>query len=261
MARTAGASNPHVTSWTPTSSQVEKSTTRTLSRWRHGFEPRWDYKRKAPGQGVSPESIRSLNRDSNAGYPANIPHRIERSERPKGRARRGWMHSPPLRLQCGIRLWKVLRSRRARSQPSGRGEFLAALFAALLGAMSITAEIRHGTIRATFLITPRRGRVVTAKVLVSILIGSGFGLVAGAVATAAGTAALRARGIDLQLDRAKRVGPGRSRAPSCAGSSRGSPGSRRTARLPTPRTDPCPLRHVRYCRRGIGDGLNPLTMR
>jgi hypothetical protein len=28
-----------------------------LSRWRHGFEPRWDYKRKAPGQGTSPESI------------------------------------------------------------------------------------------------------------------------------------------------------------------------------------------------------------
>ena len=82
----------------------------------------------------------------------------------------------------------------------GRGEFLAALFAALLGAMSITAEIRHGTIRATFLITPRRGRVVAAKVLVSSLVGTGFGLVAGAVAVAAGTAALRARGIDLQLD-------------------------------------------------------------
>jgi ABC-2 type transport system permease protein len=83
----------------------------------------------------------------------------------------------------------------------GRGEFLGALFAALLGAMSITAEVRHGTIRSTFLVTPRRGRVVAAKVLVSILFGAGFGLVAGAVATAAGTAALRARGIELQLDR------------------------------------------------------------
>jgi ABC-2 type transport system permease protein len=83
----------------------------------------------------------------------------------------------------------------------GRGEFLAALFAALLGAMSITGEIRHGTIRATFLVTPRRGRVVAAKVFVSTLIGVGFGLVAGAVATAAGTAALRSRGIDVHLDR------------------------------------------------------------
>lgn len=83
----------------------------------------------------------------------------------------------------------------------GRGEFLGVLFAALLGAMTMTAEIRHGTIRPTFLVSPRRGRVVAAKVLVSIVIGTGFGLVAGAVATAAGTAALRARGIDVQLDR------------------------------------------------------------
>jgi hypothetical protein len=37
-------------------------------------------------------------------------------------------------------------------------------------------------------------------VWVSIGIGAGFGLVAGAVAVAAGLAALRTRGIDLQLD-------------------------------------------------------------
>ena len=36
----------------------------------------------------------------------------------------------------------------------GRGEFLGALFAALLGAMSVTTEVRHGTIRPTFLFTP-----------------------------------------------------------------------------------------------------------
>jgi ABC-type transport system involved in multi-copper enzyme maturation permease subunit len=83
----------------------------------------------------------------------------------------------------------------------GRGEFLGVLFAALLGALSITAEIRHGTIRPTFLFSPRRARVVAAKVSVSVVIGAGFGLVAGAVAVTAGTAALRARGIDVQLDR------------------------------------------------------------
>jgi ABC-type transport system involved in multi-copper enzyme maturation permease subunit len=82
----------------------------------------------------------------------------------------------------------------------GRGEFLGALFAALLGAMSITAENRHGTIRPTFLFSPRRDRVVAAKVSVSVVIGAGFGLVAGAAAVAVGTAALRARGIGLQLD-------------------------------------------------------------
>jgi ABC-2 type transport system permease protein len=82
----------------------------------------------------------------------------------------------------------------------GRGEFLGALFATLLGAMSITAEIRHGTIRSTFLVTPRRGRVVAAKVSASIVIGAGFGLAACVLAAGVGTAALRARGIDVRLD-------------------------------------------------------------
>jgi ABC-2 type transport system permease protein len=82
----------------------------------------------------------------------------------------------------------------------GWGEVLGALFAALLGAMSITGEIRHGTIRPTFLVTPRRRRVVAAKIWASMLLGAGFGLVAGAVAAGAGTVALRARGIDIRLD-------------------------------------------------------------
>jgi len=80
------------------------------------------------------------------------------------------------------------------------GEKLGSLFAALLGALSITAEIRHGTIRPTFLVTPWRGRVVAAKVLVSTLVGAGFGLAAGTVAAGVGTAALGARGIAVQLD-------------------------------------------------------------
>lgn len=61
----------------------------------------------------------------------------------------------------------------------GRGEFLGVLFAALLGALSITAEIRHGTIRPTFLFSPRRVRVVAAKVSVGATIGAGFGLSPG----------------------------------------------------------------------------------
>jgi ABC-2 type transport system permease protein len=81
----------------------------------------------------------------------------------------------------------------------GRGEFLGALFAALLGAMSVTSEIRHGTIRPTLLVTPRRRRVVAAKVWVSILLGAGFGLAASALAAGVGVAALRARGIDVEL--------------------------------------------------------------
>jgi ABC-2 type transport system permease protein len=34
-----------------------------------------------------------------------------------------------------------------------------------VGALSITSEIRHGTIRPTFLATPRRARVIFAKVV------------------------------------------------------------------------------------------------
>jgi hypothetical protein len=82
----------------------------------------------------------------------------------------------------------------------GRGEFLGALFAALLGAMSITAEIRHGTIRPTFLVSPSRRRVVAAKVAIGALVGGGFGLAASALAAGVGVVMLSVRGIDVQLD-------------------------------------------------------------
>jgi ABC-2 type transport system permease protein len=80
------------------------------------------------------------------------------------------------------------------------GSRLGALFAGLVGAMSITGEIRHGTIRPTFLITPRRGRVVAAKVVTGALLGIVFGLIAVGVAVAVGSAALSARGIPIMLD-------------------------------------------------------------
>ena len=83
----------------------------------------------------------------------------------------------------------------------GQGQRLGTLFGALLGAMSITAEFRHGTIRPTLLASPRRGRVLVAKVLVNMLIGIAFGVVAAEVATGVGGAALTARGIDVRLTR------------------------------------------------------------
>jgi ABC-2 type transport system permease protein len=39
------------------------------------------------------------------------------------------------------------------------------LFAALAGALAITAEYRYGTIRPTFLVTPRRSPVIAAKLV------------------------------------------------------------------------------------------------
>jgi ABC-type transport system involved in multi-copper enzyme maturation permease subunit len=80
------------------------------------------------------------------------------------------------------------------------GALLGALFAGLAGALSITGEIRHGTIRPTFLIAPRRGRVIAAKIVAGALVGTAFGLVAVGVALGVGSSALAARGIPITLD-------------------------------------------------------------
>jgi ABC-2 type transport system permease protein len=81
----------------------------------------------------------------------------------------------------------------------GWGEKFGALFAALAGAMSITNEIRHGTIRPTFLVTARRQRVVAAKAVAAMGTGAAFGLIAALVAAGVGSAALAARGIANHL--------------------------------------------------------------
>jgi ABC-2 type transport system permease protein len=81
----------------------------------------------------------------------------------------------------------------------GLGTSIGALFAALLGAMSITAEFRTGTIRPTFLVTPRRTRVVAAKLVASMLVGVGVGLVAEVLTAGAEAAGLAARGIPIEL--------------------------------------------------------------
>jgi ABC-type transport system involved in multi-copper enzyme maturation permease subunit len=81
----------------------------------------------------------------------------------------------------------------------GWGTSVGALFAALLGALSITSEIRHGTIRPTFLATPRRGRVITAKVAASALAGLSIGLLAEALTAGLESAGLATRGIHIAL--------------------------------------------------------------
>ena len=80
------------------------------------------------------------------------------------------------------------------------GEGLGSVFAGLIGAMSITAEIRHGTIRPTLLATPQRTRVIVAKAATSVITGLVFGLLATGIAAALGTAILTARGVTISLD-------------------------------------------------------------
>ena len=76
---------------------------------------------------------------------------------------------------------------------------LGALFAALVGAMSMTGELRSGTIRSTFLVTPKRWRVFAAKAATSAVIGLAFGFVAEAVAGGVGSLALNQRGVTVTL--------------------------------------------------------------
>jgi ABC-2 type transport system permease protein len=73
------------------------------------------------------------------------------------------------------------------------------LFAGLAGAIAITAEIRYGTIRPTFLVTPRRSPVMAAKLAIGALVGIVFGLLAELLMTGSAVVGFSARGIDNQL--------------------------------------------------------------
>jgi ABC-type transport system involved in multi-copper enzyme maturation permease subunit len=73
------------------------------------------------------------------------------------------------------------------------------LFAALAGALAITAEIRYGTIRPTFLAQPRRSPVLAAKLTVGALTGFVYGLLAEGLMAAFAALAFSLRGIPNEL--------------------------------------------------------------
>ena len=73
------------------------------------------------------------------------------------------------------------------------------IFAALAGALAITAEIRHGTIRPTFLVEPRRSPVIAAKLVVGGLVGIIYGLLAEGLMAVAAIIAFSVRGIPNEL--------------------------------------------------------------
>ena len=69
---------------------------------------------------------------------------------------------------------------------------LAGVFSALAGIMLVTSEYRFGTIRPTFLFTPRRSRVIAAKLAAGLLAGLVFGIVGEGLGFAIGYAMPRA---------------------------------------------------------------------
>jgi len=73
------------------------------------------------------------------------------------------------------------------------------VFPVLLGALATTGEFRHQTLTPTFLANPRRGEVLGAKSLTSLLMGAGYGAVALVGSVAAGALALSIAGVDTQL--------------------------------------------------------------
>jgi hypothetical protein len=71
------------------------------------------------------------------------------------------------------------------------------VFALVFGIMLITTEFRHMTSRPTFLIQPRRGRVVGAKLLVAAAVGTVYGVASVVVVVAMMTPWLGVRGVSI----------------------------------------------------------------
>ncbi len=74
------------------------------------------------------------------------------------------------------------------------------IFAMILGITGMTGEYRYQTVTATFLASPRRERVVVAKMAAHLLVGVVYGLVALVTAFVVGAVVIAARGHALGLD-------------------------------------------------------------
>ncbi len=75
----------------------------------------------------------------------------------------------------------------------------AALFVAILGIIAVTGEYRHFTVTPTYLATPRRSRVVTAKLITYVLVGLLYAVLCTLLVIAMATPWLAAKHITVSL--------------------------------------------------------------
>lgn len=76
---------------------------------------------------------------------------------------------------------------------------IASAFAAVLGVLSLTTEVRHGTVRSTFLAEPRRTRVLAAKLVAITAFSLALGVIGIGLSYAIGKICLDARGMPWLL--------------------------------------------------------------
>jgi ABC-2 type transport system permease protein len=82
------------------------------------------------------------------------------------------------------------------------GSHLATVLMFSLGALLSTNEYRHGTANSTFVVTPKRERVVAAKLLVGLVIGIAGALLYIAVNAGIGLSLMSNRGVAVDADAA-----------------------------------------------------------
>ncbi len=86
-----------------------------------------------------------------------------------------------------------------------RGTGMATVLIFTLGALLATNEYRHGTANHTFIITPRRERVVLAKLAVGLVVGTVAGLMYVAVNAGFGLSILSSRDVNVDGDLAVNI--------------------------------------------------------
>jgi ABC-2 type transport system permease protein len=79
------------------------------------------------------------------------------------------------------------------------------LFALLFGILAVTGEWRHGTISQTLLVTPKRERMVAAKLVSGAIVGVVLAVVGAVLALVIAAIGLPANGLDFDSGEAFRV--------------------------------------------------------